>query len=55
MSQLDALISGAYDDKVVAYRIIDCRFDYEYQGGHIQGAVNINTTAEIEEVLLSTT
>ncbi|KAI6006388.1 hypothetical protein EDC04DRAFT_2782422 [Pisolithus marmoratus] len=25
------------------YFIIDCRFDYEYSGGHIPGAININT------------
>ncbi|KAL5511877.1 MIH1 [Sanghuangporus vaninii] len=50
---LDALMSGAYSDKIISYQIIDCRFDYEYQGGHIKGAVNINTTAEIEEFLLS--
>ncbi|EJD06069.1 uncharacterized protein FOMMEDRAFT_145381 [Fomitiporia mediterranea MF3/22] len=49
---LDALISGTYDDKIVTYHIIDCRFDYEYQGGHIKGAVNVNTTADIEDYLL---
>lgn len=25
-------------------QIIDCRFDYEYEGGHIKNAVNIETT-----------
>eukprot|EP00347_Sterkiella_histriomuscorum_P024008 403332624 len=25
------------------FQIIDCRFDYEFQGGHIKGALNINT------------
>ena len=24
------------------YEIIDCRFDFEYSGGHIRGAVNIS-------------
>lgn len=24
------------------YIIIDCRFDYEYQAGHIKGAINID-------------
>lgn len=32
--------------------MIDCRFDYEYNGGHIPGAVNINTTSGVEEFLL---
>ena len=50
---MDALISGAFDNRIASYKVIDCRFDYEYQGGHIKGAVNINTTAEVEEYLLS--
>ncbi|KAH8117589.1 hypothetical protein DFH11DRAFT_1030376 [Phellopilus nigrolimitatus] len=49
---LDALLAGKYDDKIASYQVIDCRFEYEYQGGHIKGAVNVNTTAEIEEFLL---
>ena len=24
------------------YLIVDCRFEYEYHGGHIRGAVNLN-------------
>lgn len=43
--QQDTLINvlnGQYDthyDKVV---VVDCRFEYEYEGGHIEGAVNYN-------------
>jgi len=25
------------------YLIIDCRFEYEYNGGHIFGAINLNS------------
>ena len=32
--------------------MIDCRFDYEYDGGHIPGAININTTNGVEDFLL---
>jgi M-phase inducer tyrosine phosphatase len=32
--------------------VIDCRFDYEYDGGHIPGAININTTSGVEDFLL---
>ena len=32
--------------------MIDCRFDYEYNGGHIPGAININTTTGVEDFLL---
>lgn len=33
---LDGKFSERYDQKVV----IDCRFEYEYEGGHIDGAIN---------------
>lgn len=32
--------------------MIDCRFDYEYDGGHIPGAININTMPAVEDFLL---
>lgn len=50
--QLTALVDGKYDTQIHDYHIIDCRFDYEYNGGHIPGAVNINTNTAIEELLL---
>lgn len=49
---MDDLLDGKYNSQIVDYHIIDCRFDYEYVGGHIPGAVNINTTATVEELLL---
>ncbi|KAI6028828.1 hypothetical protein F5J12DRAFT_903735 [Pisolithus orientalis] len=49
---LDSLLDGAYNHRIERYFIIDCRFDYEYIGGHIPGAVNINTTQGVEEFLL---
>lgn len=49
------LLDGAYDSLIHTFHVIDCRFDYEYNGGHIPGAVNINTTAGVEEFLLGTT
>lgn len=51
--QLDRLLDGEFDDKIVQFHVIDCRFDYEYNGGHVQGAININTTAGVEEFLLT--
>jgi rhodanese-related sulfurtransferase len=50
--QLDELLDGNYDSQIADFYIIDCRFDYEYNGGHIAGAVNINTTSGVEEFLL---
>jgi M-phase inducer tyrosine phosphatase len=46
------LISGEYSDRIKRYHIIDCRFDYEYAGGHIQGAVNVKDINAIDELLL---
>ncbi|OJA11940.1 hypothetical protein AZE42_06380 [Rhizopogon vesiculosus] len=49
---LDDLLDGHYDTRIANFHVIDCRFDYEYEGGHIPGALNINTTAGVEEFLL---
>ncbi|KAK7467081.1 m-phase inducer phosphatase [Stygiomarasmius scandens] len=49
---MDDLLNGVYESKIHDYHVIDCRFDYEYSGGHISRAVNINTTAAVEELLL---
>ncbi len=35
---LDGKYHKLYDESIV----VDCRFEYEYEGGHIQGAVNYN-------------
>jgi M-phase inducer tyrosine phosphatase len=35
---LDGSFDGHYDQRMV----IDCRFEYEFEGGHIDGAVNYN-------------
>ncbi|KAI0747661.1 hypothetical protein C8Q80DRAFT_1102828 [Daedaleopsis nitida] len=49
---LNDLLDGVYTSQLETFHIIDCRFDYEYHGGHIPGAININTTAGVEEFLL---
>lgn len=33
---LSDLLQGAYKDTVQSFRIIDCRYPYEYAGGHIK-------------------
>ncbi|KAM3139867.1 m-phase inducer phosphatase [Paramecium bursaria] len=32
-------------------QILDCRYQFEYQGGHIQNALNLNNPLEIQEYL----
>jgi M-phase inducer tyrosine phosphatase len=33
------------------FKILDCRFDYEYQGGHIRNSVNANSPDALLDVL----
>lgn len=50
--QLHDVVNGAYASKILAYHIIDCRFDYEFNGGHVVGAVNLQSESDIEAHLL---
>ncbi|KAJ5102664.1 hypothetical protein N7532_003193 [Penicillium argentinense] len=36
------VLDGKYNDKFDNIMIVDCRFEYEYDGGHINGAINYN-------------
>jgi len=45
------LINGKYDGAYDKLTVIDCRYPYEYKGGHIRGAINIYTEKEITEFL----
>jgi M-phase inducer tyrosine phosphatase len=36
------VLDGKFNDKYDQQMIIDCRFEYEFEGGHIDGAVNYN-------------
>lgn len=33
------------------YKIIDCRYPYEYEGGHIKGALNINFKDGVDRII----
>lgn len=37
------VLDGVYDDKIKEIIIIDSRYPYEYEGGHITKALNIYT------------
>ncbi|WVR03824.1 hypothetical protein IAU60_000820 [Kwoniella sp. DSM 27419] len=50
---LDNLLEGRYSDRIKRYHIIDCRFDYEYAGGHIAGAINVKSMDALDQLLLS--
>ncbi|RDW78002.1 rhodanese cycle control phosphatase [Coleophoma crateriformis] len=36
------VLDGKFDEQFDQRMIIDCRFEYEFEGGHIDGAVNYN-------------
>ena len=44
---LDGKYAQCYDRSLV----IDCRFEYEYTGGHIEGAINFNNKEELASQL----
>ncbi|KAL1966908.1 hypothetical protein VTN77DRAFT_3652 [Rasamsonia byssochlamydoides] len=45
------ILDGKYNDRFENIMIIDCRFEYEYEGGHINGAVNFNDKEALAEQL----
>ncbi|KKA23112.1 Protein-tyrosine-phosphatase [Rasamsonia emersonii CBS 393.64] len=45
------ILDGKYNDRFQNIMIIDCRFEYEYEGGHINGAVNYNDKEALAEEL----
>lgn len=46
------LLNGEFDERVSSFKIIDCRYPYEYEGGHIAGALNLYTHEQILEELM---
>lgn len=47
------LIQGKYDSYYKKILIIDCRYTYEYKGGHIINAINVNQSDDLEEIFYS--
>ncbi|XP_029419974.1 M-phase inducer phosphatase 3 isoform X2 [Nannospalax galili] len=47
-----ALLSGKYQGLIEKFYIIDCRYPYEYLGGHIQGALNLYCQKELYDFFL---
>ncbi len=46
---MDGKFNSLFDD----FFVIDCRFEYEFEGGHIGGAINLTSHAHLEKKLLS--
>lgn len=49
-----SLLSGEFDENIASYQVIDCRYPYEFVGGHIRGAVNLFTQDQIIDQLVKT-
>ncbi|XP_053120038.1 M-phase inducer phosphatase 1 isoform X2 [Hemicordylus capensis] len=47
-----AVLKGSFSRFIKECVIIDCRYPYEYEGGHIQGAINLHMEEDVEEFLL---
>ncbi|ESO10746.1 hypothetical protein HELRODRAFT_122766, partial [Helobdella robusta] len=50
---LSDVLLGKYDDCMNSFTIIDCRYPYEYNGGHIIGAKNFYTKDSIFNEFIS--
>uniref|UniRef100_A0A8C1N728 protein-tyrosine-phosphatase n=1 Tax=Cyprinus carpio TaxID=7962 RepID=A0A8C1N728_CYPCA len=46
-----SLIRGQFGPAVEDFLIVDCRYPYEYRGGHIRGAVNLYTESQIQQAV----
>ncbi|PNP53812.1 hypothetical protein THARTR1_05936 [Trichoderma harzianum] len=49
-----SILDGKYSDKFAQRMVIDCRFEYEYEGGHIDSAVNHNNKELLADQLFQT-
>ncbi|XP_070698905.1 M-phase inducer phosphatase 2 isoform X2 [Pempheris klunzingeri] len=47
-----AALSGQFNHLVERVIVIDCRYPYEFEGGHIKGGLNLHQEDQVEEYLL---
>lgn len=48
------LLRGEFKDSVASFKVIDCRYPYEFDGGHIRDALNLYTQEHIITELVNT-
>ncbi|NXS30907.1 MPIP2 phosphatase, partial [Pomatostomus ruficeps] len=49
---LAALLTGHFSSCIESSIVVDCRYPYEYEGGHVKGAVNLPLQWDVEKFLL---
>lgn len=47
-----AALTGQFNHLVEQIIVIDCRYPYEFEGGHIKGALNLHLEDQVEDFLL---
>ncbi|NXQ71574.1 MPIP1 phosphatase, partial [Quiscalus mexicanus] len=47
-----SVLTGKFESFIKQCLIIDCRYPYEYEGGHIKGAINLHMEEEVQNFLL---
>lgn len=47
------VLSSVYDDYFDELYIVDCRYPYEYEGGHIRGAMNSNSPEDLYDAFFT--
>lgn len=50
-STLQDAIEGAYSQYLNDIVVVDCRFEYEFEGGHIQNSINCQDWEQLENLL----
>jgi M-phase inducer tyrosine phosphatase len=45
---MNKIMNGSFSRQFDTLKVIDCRFQYEYDGGHIHGSVNINDAEQLD-------
>jgi rhodanese-related sulfurtransferase len=47
-STLAAVLEGRYDQQYDRMCVVDCRFDYEFRGGHVRNAISVTEPDQLE-------
>lgn len=47
------LLLGDFNDRVASFQVIDCRYPYEFEGGHIRGAINLYNQDLVMDILVN--
>lgn len=46
------LIDGGFSDSIESFTIVDCRYPYEYNGGHIVNSLNIHNQSDLIKLFI---